>query len=173
MCFYYFLITNLSIYIIYLDAKLIHINYLLLYFHYWVPFLICSNSTCLSAFFALSSALSDMDIAIIAFLFYQFSLSLAIRWCLAFLDLLTFKYPGCSVVRNPLANARDARDTGSVPGLGRSFEEGSDTPLQYSCLENPMDRGAWQATVRGVTRRVGYDLATKQQQLIIYSLIFK
>ena len=39
-------------------------------------------------------------------------------------------------------------------------EEGNDNPLQYSCLENPMDRGAWQATVHGVTR-VGHDLATK------------
>ena len=125
-------------------------------------------------FFALSSTLSDMNIAILDFLFYQFSLSLAIHWCLAFLDLLTFKYPVCSLVRNPPANARDAKDWGSVPGLGRSFEEGNDNPLQYSCLENPMDRGAWQAAgYCGVTRRLGYDLATKQQQLIIYCLIFK
>ena len=41
---------------------------------------------------------------------------------------------------------------GSFPGLGRSPGEGNDNPLQYSCLDNPMDRGAWQATVHGVTK---------------------
>ena len=54
------------------------------------------------------------------------------------------------MVKNPLANAGDARDTGSIPGSGRSPGEGNGTPLQYSCLESPMDRGAWQATVHGV-----------------------
>ena len=49
---------------------------------------------------------------------------------------------------------------GSVPGLERSPGEGNGNPLQYSCLENPMDRGAWWATVHGVAR-VGHDLATK------------
>ena len=52
------------------------------------------------------------------------------------------------LVKNPRANAEDARDTGSIPGSGRSPREGNDTPLQYSCLENPMDRGAWWATVK-------------------------
>ena len=47
------------------------------------------------------------------------------------------------MVKNPPANAGDARDLGSVPGLGRSPGEGNGNPLQYSCLENPMDRGAW------------------------------
>ena len=47
-----------------------------------------------------------------------------------------------------------------IPGLGRSLGEGNDNPLQYSCLENPMDRGAWRAIVHGVAR-VGHDLATK------------
>ena len=46
-----------------------------------------------------------------------------------------------------LANGGDARDAGSIPGLGRSLGGGHGNPLQYSCLENPMDRGAWQATV--------------------------
>jgi len=41
---------------------------------------------------------------------------------------------------------------GSIPGSGRSPGEGNDNPLQYSCLENPMDRGAWQATVHGVAK---------------------
>ena len=46
----------------------------------------------------------------------------------------------------------NAGDLGSVPGLGRSPGEGNDNPLQYYCLENPMDRGAWQATVHGVAK---------------------
>jgi len=58
-------------------------------------------------------------------------------------------YPGGSVVKNPPANAGDS---GSIPGLGRSPGEGTGNPLQYSCLENSMDRGAWQARVRGVTK---------------------
>ena len=49
---------------------------------------------------------------------------------------------------------------GLIPGLGKSSEEGNGNLLQYSCLENPMDRGAWQATVHGVAR-VGHDLLTK------------
>ena len=52
---------------------------------------------------------------------------------------------------------------GSIPGLGRSPGVGNDNPLQYSCLGNLMDRGAWLATVHGVAR-VGHNLATKQQQ---------
>ena len=58
-------------------------------------------------------------------------------------------FPGGSVVKNPPANARDL---GSIPGSGRSPEEGNVNSLQYSCLENPMDRGAWLATVRGVAK---------------------
>ena len=49
-----------------------------------------------------------------------------------------------SVVKNPLANAGDTRDSGSIPGSERSPGVGNGKPLQYSCLENPMDRGAWQ-----------------------------
>ena len=56
------------------------------------------------------------------------------------------------VVNNPAASVADARDPGSVPGLGRSSGEGNGNPLQYSCLENPMDRGAWWATVFGVAK---------------------
>ena len=50
-------------------------------------------------------------------------------------------------VKNPPANAADARDRGSIPGLGRSPGLGNGNPLQYSCLENSMERGTWQATV--------------------------
>ena len=53
------------------------------------------------------------------------------------------------LVKNPPANVGDV---GSVPGLGRSTGEGDGNPLQYSCLENRMDRGAWWATVHGVTQ---------------------
>ena len=53
-----------------------------------------------------------------------------------------------------------AGDLGSIPGLGRSPGEENGNPLQYSCLENPMDRGAWWATVHGVAR-VRHDLVTK------------
>ena len=51
------------------------------------------------------------------------------------------------VVKNPPANAGDIRDAGSIPGSGRSPGKGHGNPLQYACLENPVDRGAWQATV--------------------------
>ena len=56
------------------------------------------------------------------------------------------------MVKNPPANARDIRDAGSIPGSGRSPGEGNGNPLQYSCLGNSMDRGAWQATVHRVTK---------------------
>ena len=56
-------------------------------------------------------------------------------------------FPGGSVVKNPLANSEDARDMGSVSESKRFPREGNGNPLQYSCLGNPMDRRAWQATV--------------------------
>ena len=56
------------------------------------------------------------------------------------------------VVKNLPANAGDVRDVGSVPGLGISLGGGHGHPLPYSGLENPMDRGAWQATVHEVTK---------------------
>ena len=55
------------------------------------------------------------------------------------------------VVKNPPANAGDIRDTSSIPESGRSPGGGPGNPLQSSCLENPMDRGAWWAVVHGVT----------------------
>ena len=62
------------------------------------------------------------------------------------------------MVNNPPANSGVLSST---PGSGRSPGEENGNPLQYSCLRNPMDRGAWKATVHRVTR-VGHDLATKQ-----------
>ena len=56
------------------------------------------------------------------------------------------------VVKNLLANTGDVRDAGSIPGLGRCPEGGLGNPLQYSCLENPMDREVWWATVHRITK---------------------
>ena len=64
-------------------------------------------------------------------------------------------------------SACNAGDPGSIPGWERPPGEGNGNPLQYSCLENPMDRGAWQARVYGVTR-VGHDLVTKSQPCLDY-----
>ena len=66
-------------------------------------------------------------------------------------------FPHSSVSKE---SAWNAGDLVSIPGLGRSLGEGNGNPLQYSCLKNPMERGAWQATVHGVAR-VGHDLVTK------------
>ena len=57
-------------------------------------------------------------------------------------------FPGSTVVKNPPA---DAGDVGLIPGWGRSPGDGNGNPLQYSCLENPMDRGAWRATELDMT----------------------
>ena len=56
------------------------------------------------------------------------------------------------MVKNPPANAGDIRDMGSIPGLGRYPGEGHGDPLHYSCLENPVDRGAWWATIHRVEK---------------------
>ena len=64
--------------------------------------------------------------------------------------ILVIRFPGGSVVKKPPANAEDMS---SIPVLGRSPGEGNGTPLQYSCLENPVGGGDWQATVHGVAKR--------------------
>ena len=56
------------------------------------------------------------------------------------------------VVKNLPANAGDARNMGLIPGLGRSPGEGNGSPVEFPCLENPMDKGAWKSTIRGVTK---------------------
>ena len=76
------------------------------------------------------------------------------------------------VVKNLPANAGDVRDVGSIPGLGKSPGGGHGNPLQYSCLQNPMDRGAWQATSIG-SQRVGHywsDLACIQELNLLFNL---
>ena len=64
----------------------------------------------------------------------------------------TVGFPGVAVVKNMPASAWDIRDMGSILGSGRSLRVGNGNPLQYFCLENYMDRGAWPATVRGVAK---------------------
>ena len=59
---------------------------------------------------------------------------------------------GALAVKNPPADAGDIRDVGLIPGSGRSPGGGHGNPLQYSCLENPMDRGAWRAAVHGIAK---------------------
>ena len=61
------------------------------------------------------------------------------------------------MVKNPPASTGDMRDEGLIPGLGRSPGGGHGNPLQYSCLENPMDKGAWRAVVHRVAKRVRHD----------------
>ena len=68
------------------------------------------------------------------------------------LDILPWASQVMLVVKNLLANAGDIRDLGSILGLGRSPRGGHGNPLQYSCLENPTDRGTWQATIHRVPK---------------------
>ena len=69
------------------------------------------------------------------------------------------------VLKNPPANARDTRDVGLTPGSGRSPGGGHNNPLQSSCLRNPMDRGAWRATVYAVTELVTTEAAAAMSEL--------
>ena len=91
-----------------------------------------------------------------------------IQW--AFLKLPRNKsdmgFPSGSAVKNLPANAENVD---SIPGLGRSAGEGNGNALQYSCLENPMNRGAWCATAHGITK-VRHNLATQQLQQEWYTL---
>ena len=64
---------------------------------------------------------------------------------------IPMRFSGGAVLKNSLANAGDARNTGLIPELERSPGGGNGNSLQYSCLENFMDRGTWRATVHGVT----------------------
>ena len=68
------------------------------------------------------------------------------------------------MVKNPPANAGDVRDAGSIPGSGKSPGGGHGNPLQYSCLENPLDRGAWRAPLHEVIKS-----QTRLKQLSTYT----
>ena len=79
-------------------------------------------------------------------------------------------FPGGAVVKNTPTNVGDARDTGSISGSGRSPEEGNGSPVQYSYLGNPMDRGAWQAAVHGATKgRTRLSTHVYTQWTLVYS----
>ena len=80
-------------------------------------------------------------------------------------------FPGGSVVKNPPTMQRTlVPEVSSIPGSGRSPREGNGNPLQYSCLRNPMVRGAWQATVHGVAKHTHTHMHT--QKLLIWKLFF-
>ena len=80
-------------------------------------------------------------------------------------------FPG-AMVKNPPANAGEAGDVGLIPGLGRSPGVRNDNSLQYSCLKNPMDRGAWWATVHGVTKSwTQLNMKTKPRKIISQKLM--
>ena len=80
------------------------------------------------------------------------------------LDLSRRRSPVAQLIKNLLANAGDTRDVGSIPVLGRFPGQGNGNPLQYSCLRNSLDRGAWQATVYGL-QRVRHDWAHTQEEI--------
>ena len=89
-----------------------------------------------------------MYLAILAIIFI-YSLNSFLIYNLA---LFTVGFPGGSVVENPPANVGDMGDACSIPGSGRSTGERNGNPLQYSCLENLMNRGAWWPTIHRVTK---------------------
>ena len=90
--------------------------------------------------------ISDISISIQSFTIkYDFSYSFS-------LEALYQAFQVALVIKNPPANAGDARDSGSIPALGRSPGGGHDNPLQYSSLGNPVEREAWQATVHEVAK---------------------
>ena len=86
-------------------------------------------------------------------------------------------FPRWHVVKNLPANAGDAGDTGLIPGLGRSPAEGHVNPLEYSCLKNFMERGAWRATAHGVaesrTHRVTKGVAMRARNLVNRKVFYK
>ena len=69
------------------------------------------------------------------------------------------------MVTNPLVNTEDIRDTGFISGAGKSPGEGNGNPLQNFCLENPLDRGGWQATVHGAAKELDMTEATEHTHL--------
>ena len=79
-------------------------------------------------------------------------------------------FPRGTVVKNLPANAGDTRDAGLIPGLGRFPGAGNGNPLQHSCLEDPTDRGAWQAAVHGVAKSWTWLSTHTQLHLFIYCL---
>ena len=97
--------------------------------------------------------------------------------CTSFLDFAYVHYQVVPVVKNMSVNTGDVRDLGSIPGLERSPGGGPSNSLQYSCLENPMDRGTWQATVHWVSKSETTEAASMHaheidRYIYIYIYIF-
>ena len=84
------------------------------------------------------------------------SFATLLKYLVIFLLALIFihldNYGNLDNIKSPPVNAGDIKDAGPIPGSGRSPGEGNGNPIQYSCLENPMDRGTWQATVHRVAK---------------------
>ena len=81
----------------------------------------------------------------------EITLKKMVRWIIQ-IFLLKFTSQVALVVKNLPASAGHIRDMGSIPGWGRSTGEENGNPLQYSCLQNPIDRGAWWSKIRGVAK---------------------
>ena len=100
------------------------------------------------------------------FILFSQTLSLSARFCsIMNKGMYTGHLIASLIVQSVKESACNTGDLGSIPGLVRSPGEGKGNPLQYSCLENPMDRGAWQATVHGVPS-VRHDLVTKEREIL-------
>ena len=80
-------------------------------------------------------------------------------------------FPGGSVVKNLPANAGDTRDTSSIPGLGRSPGVGNGNPLQYSGLENSMNRGAWQITIQELDTTERENSHIRTPSILLYVVV--
>ena len=89
---------------------------------------------------------------------------LSITFSLMCVKQVKMDFPSGPVVKNLPVNVEDTRDTGLIPESERSPGEGNGNPLPYSCLGNPMHRGAWWGYSSWGCKRVGYDLATKQTE---------
>ena len=98
--------------------------------------------------------------------FFLLLLPLSLSFFFNFLGYVIYilGFPGGEVVKNMPANAGGTGNGGSVPGSGRYPGEGNGKPLQYSCLENPMDRGAWRSTVHGVSESDTTELTCNEKE---------
>ena len=89
------------------------------------------------------------------------------------LIICVWGFSGVSVVKSPPANEEDTRDMGSIPGVVRVTGVGNCNSLQYSCLENFMDRGAWQASVHWVTKELDMTEHMNTHKVWLWSIILK